>query len=75
MEDLETIGLTGGREIIKTDQEPSMTDIQTTEAQLRTGHGTAIEQSRVGGSIFNGRVERASQDFKGLTRKLDSAIQ
>ena len=41
---------------------------------MRAEYGTAIEQSRVGDSNSNGRVERAVQELKGLTRTLRSAV-
>ena len=74
-EDLETIGITEERLILKADQEPSITELQRNVAKVRAGHGTAIEQSRVGDSNSNGRVERAIQDFKGLTRTMRSALE
>ena len=61
--------------ILKADQEASIKDVQRAVAKARTGHGTAIEQSRVGDSNSNGRVERAIQDLKGLTRTLRSALE
>ena len=75
VEDLETIGLSNERIILKADQETSMTDIQQAVAKLRKGHGSAIEQSRVGDSNSNGRIERAIQDLKGLIRTLRSALE
>ena len=75
VEDLETIGLPNERIILKADQETSMTDIQQAVAKLRKGHGSAIEQSRVGDSNSNSRIERVIQDFKGLTRALRSALE
>ena len=73
--DLETIGLAGERLIIKADQEPAITEVQRAVAEARAKSGTAIEQSRVGDSNSNGRVERAIQDFKGLTRTMRSALE
>ena len=75
VKDLETIGLRDERLILKADQESSITDIQRAVARMRKGYGTAIEQSRVGDSNSNGRVERAIQDVKGLTRTLRSALE
>lgn len=74
-EDLETIGLTQERLILKADQEPSVTDVQREMVRRRSGHGTAIEQSHVGSSNTNGRIERAIQDAKGLIRTLRSALE
>ena len=74
VEDLETVGLKSERIIVKADQEPSITDMQRAVARAHDGYVTAIEQSRVGDSNSNWRVERASQDFNGLTRTLRSAL-
>ena len=41
---------------------------------MRAEYGTAIEQSLVGDSNSNGRVERAVQELKGLTRTFRSAV-
>ena len=75
VEDLETIGLTEERLVLKTDQESSITDLQKEIALARKGHGTAIENSRIGDSNSNGRVERAIQDVEGLIRTLRSATE
>ena len=75
VEDLETVGLSQERIIVKADQEASITDVQRAVVQARSGLGTALEQSRVGDSNSNGRVERAIQDLKGLTRTLRSALE
>ena len=74
-DDLETIGLARERLIIKADQEVAITDVQRAVAEARSKSGTAIEQARVGDSNSNGRVERAIQDFKGLTRTMRSALE
>ena len=74
VEDFETIGLTQDRLIIKADQKVSITALQRSVASLRAEYGTAIEQSRVGDSSSNGRVERAMQELKGFTRTLRSAV-
>ena len=75
VEDLETIGLSNERIILKADQESSITDVHQAVAKLRKGQGSAIEQSRVGDSNSNGRIERAIQDLKGLIRTLRSALE
>ena len=75
VEDMETIGLTEEKIILKTDQEVSMTDVQKAIVKTRAGHGTALEQSRVGDSNSNVRVERSIQDLKGLVRMLRSATE
>ena len=75
MEDLETVGISGERIIVKADQETSITDVQKGILKARAGHGTAIEQSKVGTSNSNGRIERCIQDFKGLVRTLRSVLE
>ena len=75
MEDLETIGLTEERLVLKTDQESSITDLQKEIALAKQGNGPAIESSMIGHSKSNGRVERAIQDVEGLIRTLRSATK
>ena len=75
VDDLETVGLANERIIIKADQEAAITDLQKTVAKLRKDHGSALEQSRVGDSNSNGRVERAIQDLKGFVRTLRAALE
>jgi hypothetical protein len=75
VEDLETVGISGERIIVKADQETSITDVQKGILKARAGHGTAIEQSKVGTSNSNGRIERCIQDFKGLVRTLRSVLE
>lgn len=75
VEDMETIGLTQERIILKADQEASITDVQRSVVKARSGHGTALEQSRVGDSNSNASVERSIQDLKGLVRTLRSAVE
>ena len=75
VEDLETVGISQERLIVKADQENSITDLQREIAKARGPLGTAIEQSKVGDSNTNGKIERAIQDFKGLVRTLRSALE
>ena len=75
LEDFDTIGLTNEKLIIKADQEASITEVQKMLVKSRAGHGTALEQSRVGDSNSNGRVERAVQDVKGLVRTHRAALE
>ena len=75
VDDLETVGLAGERIIIKADQEVAITELQRTVARLRKDYGSALEQSRVGDSNSNGRVERAIQDLKGFARTLRAALE
>ena len=75
VDDMQTIGLYDERIVLKSDQEASITDLQRAIVEARKGQGTALENSRVGDSNSNGRVERAIQDLKGLIRTLRSALE
>ena len=73
-DDIATIGMTKERIILKADQENSITDMHKKIVEIRSDFGTGIEQSKVGDSNSNGRIERAIQDYKGLVRTLRSMI-
>ena len=75
VEDMNTMGLKQERIITKSDQEPSIVQVQHEIAKLRTESGTAIENSRVGESDSNGKVERAIREVKGMVRTLRSHIE
>jgi len=75
VEDIETIGLSKERIITKTDQEPAIIQLQREVARLRTEAGTALENSRVGDSDSNGKIERAMREVKGMIRTLRSALE
>ena len=75
VEDLETVGLSKERIITKTDQEPAIVQLQQEVAAKRKESGTALENSRVGDSDSNGRIERAIRDVKGMIRTLRAAIE
>ncbi len=75
LEDMETVGITNERIIMKADQEPSIIDVQRSVAKARSGYGTALENSKVGDSNSNGKIERCIQDFKGLVRTLRSDVE
>lgn len=74
-DDITTIGVARERIIVKTDQESSMGDVQNALIRERSGYGTALENSSVGDSNTNGRVERAIQDLGGLVRILRSFLE
>ena len=63
-EDLEIVGLTGERIVVKTDQENSIVCLQRAVAAARAGHGTALENSRVGDSNSNGVPSELSKTSK-----------
>ena len=75
VEDIETVGLNKERIITKADQEASIIQLQKEVARQRTEAGTAIENSRVGDSNSNGKIERAIREVKGLVRTMRSALE
>ena len=74
VDDLNTIGLAGERVIIKSDQEASITELQSEIAKRRTTVGTGVENSKVGDSNSNGKIERAIRDVKNMIRTLRSSL-
>ena len=75
-EDIEIVGLKEDRIIIKDDQEPAIIDVAKQIAMNRGGRfGTALDNSRVGDSDSNGRIERAIQDVEGQCRTMRSALE
>ena len=58
------------RLIVKADQEHATTDLQRSILKARSVHGTALEQSKVGGSNSNGGIERCIQRSNELVRTL-----
>ena len=75
VDDIETVGLSKERIISKTDQEPSIVQLQQEVATRRKDGGTALENSRVGDSDSNGKIERAIRDVKGMIRTLRSSVE
>ena len=73
-DDLSTIGMSKERIICKSDQESAITELQGEIAKKRADVGTALENSKVGDSNSNGRVERSIRDMKGMVRTLKSAL-
>ena len=68
VEDIETVGLSKERIITKTDQEASIVQLQQEVAKHRQDAGTALENSRVGDSDSNGKIERTIREVKGMIR-------
>ena len=58
------------RVIAKTDQEASVVKSQTEIARRRAEIGNSLENSKVGDSNSNGKVERAIRDVGNMVRKL-----
>lgn len=78
IEDLDTCGLDGCHMVVKSDQEPSIIEVQReiSEFRRRAGvGGTALENSRVGDSQSNGRVERAIEELGGLIRTYKASLE
>ena len=72
---MKTIVSAEERIMVKTDPESSMTDIHKSIAKVRAKHQTKLENSCVGDSNSNGRVERPIQDVEGLERTLRSYFE
>ena len=62
------------RIIVKTDQEASVVELLTEIARRRADIGTSLENSKVGDSSSNGKVERAIRDVGNMVRTLKSAL-
>ena len=75
VQDIETVGLSQERIIMKSDQEASMVQLQKEVARQRSDFGTAIENSKVGDSNSNGKIERTIREVKGLIRTMRSALE
>ena len=79
VDDMCTIGMARERVVIKSDQEASIVELQSEVAKRRGfadyGVGTGIENSKVGDSNSNGKIERAIRDVKGMIRTLKSASE
>ena len=73
--DIETVGLAKERVITKTDQEASIVQLQHEVARQRKEAGTAIENSRVGDSDSNGKIERNIREVKGMIRTFRCDIE
>ena len=78
VDDLDSLSLNRTRLIVRSDQEPSVTalksDISRNRAAAGKG-GTVFEDTAVGDSNANGRVERAIQEVAGVTCTLGSALE
>ena len=73
--DLVTVGMGHGRIIVKTDNEPAILDVRKAIAGNRGDAPTAFEDSRVGDSNSNGKVERVIREVKGLIRTFRADLQ
>lgn len=77
MSDLDSAGLQQCKIVFKGDQENAICEMQNQVAKKRAehGHGTALQNSPVGDSDNNGRVEKAIQELGGVARTLRSALE
>ena len=57
------------------DQENAITDLARELARQRGSKGTALDESRVGDSNSNGRIEQAVQEEEGMVRTPRSALE
>ena len=79
LDDLTAFGYSSVDLLVKSDQEPAIIELQGEIASKRGyedyGVGTGIENSKVGDSNSNGKIERAIQDVAKLVRTLRSALE
>ena len=75
VDDLNTIGMSRNRIIVKTDQEASIVELQTEIARRKSDIGTSLGNSKVGDSNSNGKAERAIRDVGNMIRTLKSCLR
>ena len=79
VDDMCTVGMARERVVIKSDQEAAIVELQSEVAKRRNyndyGVGTGIENSKVGDSNSNGKIERAIRDVKNMIRTHRSALE
>ena len=79
LDDMATIGMAKERVVVKSDQEASIVEMQLEVARKRGfgdyGAGTGVENSKVGDSDSNGKIERAIRDVGNMVRTLRSALE
>ena len=73
--DLTTVGMGLVRIVVKTDTEPAILDLRREMAKGRGDAPTGFEDSRVGDSNSNAKIERVIRDVKGLVRTLRADLQ
>ena len=74
VDDIVTVGMAKERIIVKSDQEASIVELQGEIAKRRNSIGTGLENSKVGDSNSNGKIERAIRDVENMIRTLRSAL-
>lgn len=73
--DLTTAGMGAAHISLKTDNEPAILEIRREVAKCRGDVPTGLDDSRVGDSNSNGKVERTVREVKGLIRTLRADLQ
>ena len=73
--DLTTVGMGLTRIIVKTDTEPAILDLRREMSKARGDAPTGFEDSRVGDSNSNAKIERVIRDVKGLIRTMRADLQ
>ena len=74
-DDIKNLGYEGISIIIKGDQEPSIMAIQEALSRRRNDGQIVLENSPVGESSSNGRVERAIQSIQGQVRTIKDQVE
>ena len=70
-----TVGVGVTRIVMKTDNETAIVDLRREVSRIREDAPTVFEDSRVGDSNSNGKIERTIREVKGLIRTLRASLQ
>ena len=73
--DLTTAGMGATHISLKTDNEPAILEVRREVSKCRGDVPTGLDDSRVGDSNSNGKVERNVREVKGLIRTLRADLQ
>jgi len=71
--DLVTVGLGVTRIVMKTDNEPAIVDLRREVSRVREDAPTGFEDSRVGDSNSNGKIERMIREVKASSARSERA--
>ena len=74
MADIEDLGYASAKILLKTDQEPTIVDLQSKMMAARSGE-TVPKHSPVGESQFNGEVENGIKMFQEQLRTLKDHLE
>ena len=78
LEDLETLGLNGQELSVKCGQESAVVEVQKELQRLRDAMGnrrTTLDNSRLGDSDSNGKIERAVGESAAMVRTFRAALE